>query len=478
MLNDVNISVTDGLLGLAGEQGEGIHVKIGVSPVTSDTPITIYGNYTAAKIKDKLGLSPLSDKVMDSVVNGSSLIYCIPVAASTDGAAGEVTKAGTGSGNMTVAVGSKPYNAFDIIIKVTGQGRFNTALFSYSIDGGTNYSEDITVPLTGNYVIPNTGVSVAFTEGATPNEATSFKVGDKYSFSTTAPAMTNADVIEAIDKLKYFSELYELVHIVGESQPALWSAVSEKQIELVTDYHKPLLFVLEAYAPDEGESTDNYVGRLIADRKDVKNTDIQVVAARSSYVGMDGLTREINNAGIVCGLYSKSSVQQSIGKTRETAGMGISKSKMPKLLPDGIDEYIEALDNAKYLTFRAYDGLDYYYVTNARMMCPDGSDYRYAEDVRVKNKIIRRVRAEALQLLQDDIDLSDQQNELETRAKYLMAPIDEMIDNREISSATISVPPDQDITADETFSVIIRYVSRGYIRNIMVDLGRTKPSSS
>lgn len=479
MLNDVNTTISDGLLGLAGEQGEGIHVKIGVSSVTSITPITINGNMTAAKIKSKLGLSPLADKVMDSVENGSSKIYCIPVAASTDGAAGTITKTGTGSGTVAVASeDTKPYNAFDIIIKITGQGKFNTALFNYSIDGGINYSDDITVPLTGAYTIPNTGVKVTFTEGAAPNETTSFVVGDTFRFTTTAPTMTNADVIAAIDKLKTFSELYELVHIVGESQPALWSAVAAKQIEFATDYHKPLIFVLEAYAPDKNESTDDYVTRLIADRKNVQNTDIQVVTAISSYIGMDGLTREVNNAGIVCGLYSKTGVQISIGKTRTSSGMGIAKTKMLKLLPEGIEEYIESLDSAKYLTFRAYDGLDYYYVTNARMMSPDGSDYRYAEDARVKNKIIREVRKEALQLLQDDIDLNDQQNELENRAKFLQAPLDDMIDANEISSANILVPTDQDIIATEKMSVIIRYVSRGYIRSIDIDLGRTKPSAS
>lgn len=478
MLNDVYTSVSDGLLGLAGEQGEGIHVKIGVSSVVSAVPILINGNMTAAKIKETLGLSPLADKVMDSIGNGSSKLYCITVAASTDGTAGEVTKSGTGSGSLTVAVASKPYNAFSIIIKVTGQGSLNTALFNYSIDGGINYSDDITVPLTGAYIILNTGVTVNFEEGATPNEATSFVVGDTYSFVTTAPTMTNADVIAAIDKLKTFSELYELVHIVGESQPALWSAVSEKQLELAVTYHKPLMFVLEAYAPEANETTDAYVNRLIADRKDVQNTDIQVVVARSSYVGMDGLTRDINNAGIVCGLYGKSSVKQSIGKTAAAAGMGIKTSKMLKLLPEGIEEYIESLDSAKYLTFRKYDGLDYYYVTNARMLCPDGSDYKYAEDVRVKNKIIREVRKEALPLLQDDIDLTDQQNELNTRAKFLMAPLDKMVEADEISSANIFVPADQDIIVSEKMAVTIRYVSRGYIRSIDIDLGRTKPSAS
>ena len=78
-----------------------------------------------------------------------------------------------------------------------------------------------------------------------------------------------------------------------------------------------------------------------------------------------------------------------------------------------------------------------------RMMSPDGSDFRYAEDVRVKNKIIRETRKEGLLLLNDDIDLEDVQGELETRAKFMFVPLQRMIDAKEISSAEITVPEGQ-----------------------------------
>ena len=49
--------------------------------------------------------------------------------------------------------------------------------------------------------------------------------------------------------------------------------------------------------------------------------------------------------------------------------------------------------------------LDDIFVYHTKMMCKDGSDFRYAEDVRVKNKIIRETRKKALQFKNDDIDL-------------------------------------------------------------------------
>lgn len=468
MLRDVKTVVSDGGLGLSSTKGEGVHLKIGVSPITSDVPIVITGNMSDKKIKERLGLSPLADACMDSVENGSNMIYCLPVAASIDGTVGEVEKQATGGGSCTVT--GKPNNAYEIIVKFTGTGGFNQAALKYSVDGGYSFSDETTLPLTGEFAIPQTGLTFKFTEGV--NTAESFKVDDTYKVKTEAPQMSNQDVLTAIGKLKNISDAFEFVHIVGESTKELWFAVSAEQIKLYEQYHKPLFFILEARKINEDETVDDYAIQLMKDRKDILNYDIQVVAARSLYTRMDKVTKEINNAGIVCGFYSRAKVQQSIGETKT---FSISEKKMLELLPRGIEEYISLLDESNYLTFRKYDGLEGYYVTNARMMCPENSDYRYAEDTRVKNKIIRETRKEALKQLQSDVDMSDLQGSLEAIAKFVETPLDTMAQKKEISSVRITVPDGQDILVTETLNVIIRYVPVGHIREIVIDLGMENP---
>ena len=92
--------------------------------------------------------------------------------------------------------------------------------------------------------------------------------------------------------------------------------------------------------------------------------------------------------------------------------------------------------------------------------------------MRVVNRIVREVRQAGLPLLQEDIAVEDTQGELERRAKYMEAPLDDMVRNKEISSAQITVPEGQDIIRNERMDVVVRYVSRGYIRTIHVDIGR------
>ena len=469
MLRDVRHEITDGLLGLSKYQGTGVHVKIGASPIVSAEPVVITGSMSADRIKEYLGLSPLADKTMDSVENGSNRVLCIPVAASTAGGIEKTETDATGKG--TVAITGTPTNAFSLQVVITGKGGLNAAAFQYSLDGGYSFSEELTVPANGEYTIESAKIKLTFTAA----EDAEFEVGDKFLATTTAPRMTNQDILTALEKLKNISTIFEYVHIVGETDPELWVAVAAMQESLEKLWHKPAFFILEAYQKTSGQTMDAYALQLEKDRKKIGNYHIQVVPARASYVGMDGLTRDTNMAGIVAGLYARVAVNNSIG---ETAVISLSEDKVRKLLPEGLEaSHIEILDAAGYLTFREYDGLEGYYVTNARMMGPEGTDYRYAEDVRVLDKIVRVTRVEALKQLQSDVDLDNLEADLNAKAQFIRAALETMVENKEISAVTVTIPEDQDILTDEIFRIIIRYVPRGKLREIVIDLGMENPAA-
>ena len=90
MLREVNTHVSDWLMGFTTATGDGVHIKIGASPIEAGTSILITGDMDAEKIKARLGLSPLADAAMDAVQSGAAKIYCIPVAAATAGTVIEI----------------------------------------------------------------------------------------------------------------------------------------------------------------------------------------------------------------------------------------------------------------------------------------------------------------------------------------------------------------------------------------------------
>lgn len=471
MKGDVKVNVLDGALYATTNKGEGIHVKIGASDRTASEPIKIKSTMNLAKIKDLLGLTPLYDAAMDSVDNGSKLFYCIPIKASIDGTVTAIKEKKAGLG--TISIAGKPNNRYGIEIIITGQGALNEGIFKYSIDGGYSYSDEITIPADGIYELKDTGIKVTFVPSSeTPEQ--SYVVDDKFTASTTEPQMSNSDVIKAVDSLCSSTLLFETIHVVGESNSALWAIAANKAESFLKTYYKPIFFVFEARRIAKDEKLKDYVLALEKDVKTLKTPYVQAVSARALYVKMDGRTEEVNLAALTCGLYAQANVQQSIGEVRY---FSIPETKILKLLPEGIEDYISELDDLRYLTFRKYIGLDGYYVNNARMMAAENSDYRYAERVRVSNKIVKNVRQEALMNMHAQIDMEDPKGSLKKIVEFSTAPLLNMKNKKEISSYRYIIPEDQNILVDEKIYFKILYVPIGIVREIEIDLGMENPYS-
>lgn len=475
MYGDVNATVEDGNLGLSMDTGTGVHVKIGISSVETNVPILITGTMKPEKIKEKLGLSPLADACMDSIENGAGTIYCIPINEFISGSFEELKKDGNGKG--TVSFQGKPNNSYDIRLFIIEAGRLNQATMKYSLDGGYTYSEEFTIPMDGSYEIPNTGVTMLFQEaGLEEEKMQSFLAQDCYSIHTNAPTMSNEVVLKAVDTLKSNTTQYEYVHIVGESGKTLWAALTAKAEEFLMVQKKPLFFICEGRYKREDETVDAYVTAMIQERKGIQSKYLQVVLSYSYYIRMDGREQRINNAGIVCGLYSLASESQSIG---ETKSFSISEAKMEHLLPVGIEDYIFQLDKEKYLTFRQYEGLEGFYVTSANVMSPENSDYRYAEDVRVSNRLIKAVRNKALYELQVQIDPSELEVSLKNIEEQLNIPIEKARDDKIISHGEVKIEANQtDILVSEQINITISYVPFGHLRTINLSFAMENPYRS
>lgn len=241
MFGDVNVKVEDGNLGRSSSTGTGTSIKIGISNVESKSPILISGTMNAKKIKEKVGNTPLADACIDAVEWGASSIYCIPVKAGTAGTIGKITEDQKGYG--TFEVKGSPNNAYDIVVEVMDAGECNEGSFRYSLDGGNTFTEEMTIPITGEAELATTGLTAKFTDA---EGGDSFMEGDRFTFSTTSPAMSNESVISAVESLINSPLMFEFVHIVGVSSKALWASLCTIANDFLTKYKRPLFFVCEA----------------------------------------------------------------------------------------------------------------------------------------------------------------------------------------------------------------------------------------
>ncbi len=474
MWSEVNPKVEDGNLGRNSSAGTKAQVKIGVSNVGSDSPILITNTMMPDKIKEKLGHTPLADACIDATENGLKTIYAFPVKADVKGTVSDITHTGTSTG--TFGVKGEPINDFDVVVEITETGDTNEGCFKYSIDGGNNFSDDITIPLSGKYVATETGITFEF-EDITTEQTKSFVDGDVYSFSTTAPTMSNASVLKAVEKLQTFNKEVEVCHIVGTSSKTLWAALQSIAKDLMEIYKNPILFLCEARACGNDESIDEYMKSMEDERKGINTLFVCVCASYGIYVRKDLRTQMINMAGVISGIIGQAKESLSIGNVEN---FPISSGKLIKLIPEGItDGYDKELDAIGYTVIRQYVGKEDFYVANGNVMSPKGSDFSYVENVRVLNRIVRQVCMAASDKIQCEVDPIDLEGSLAPIQAHLNIPIEDCIRDKVVSSGEVTILTDNlNILADETLDVSVEWVPMGTARTFNISFKVNNPARS
>lgn len=472
MFSEIKVTVEDGNIGGNPSASTHAQAKIGVSSVVSSTPLMITNTMKPDDIKAKLGITPLADACIDATENGLKTIYAIPVQADIEGEILETTHTGTGEGKFRVE--GSPNNAFDIVIRITETGNINEGSFCYSIDGGNSFSEENTIPLSGKYGIPGTGLVLNFEDSS--SDLKSFIEEDAYSFSTTAPEMNNGTALKAVEKLVGYNKEIELCHIVGISSKTLWAALQTKAEELLTTYKKPLIFLCEGRACREKETLDEYMAAMEAERKGINSWFVCVSLSHAIYQRRDLSTRGINLAGVISGLLGKAKESLSIGCVEE---FPISSAKLIKLLPEGIEEYSREFDEMGYTVFRRYNGREDFYVSNANVMSSPGSDFRYVESVRVLNRIIREICKKATDKIQAEVDVENIEGSLKAIEAHLNIAMEDCERDKIISSGEVSIVTEgTDILADETLDVEAVWVPIGTVRGFNIKFAVSNPVSS
>ena len=452
-LPDVYITITDGGLGILAPSAAGVFAKVGVSSLGEINQIAAMTDRD--QIKPIYGTGPLAASLADSFANGARTILSVRADGDIEGTIGNVDKVGDSSLTAT----GKPLDAYDVSIEILVDGGPNEAVFQYSLDGKDTYSPKITIPLTGEYEIPNTGLKVTFSP--------TVKAGDAYHFKTKAPQASIASMMAAVQVLLDTNLSYENIHVVGESSMPMWVAGDVLATEAETDF-RYIYLTFEARYKNEGESTNQWMMALLEERKNFASTRVQVSAGFGEVV--DGLTgRQVlrNTAGHHRGQVATLSVQQSPGEVNEGSLKGIIR-----IMPEDLNPaQIQILDEAGYATIRKYIDLNGIYITNGRMMAELTSDYQQEECRRAMDKACKQVRIASLRF----VKAGATERGIRALRAYSQHPLDIMKGEGEIHSSSIEIPEGQDIWATSRIRTKIRITPIPIMREIVQDIGLENP---
>ncbi len=461
VLSNVNVTVKDGGLGLVSPDQTIPHVKVGACSLGTVGEM-IYLT-SPDQIAGSFGTGPLANALYDAFNAGARKLYAVKAESDVAATIGDITATKTGQGNITAA--GTPLDAYEVVIELVKDGALNTAAFRYSLDGSDTWSEVITTPSAGTYVIPDTGITLTFVEHTTP--ADSFKDGDIYSFKSTAPGASITSITAAIEVSLNSKTFVEYIHVVGSADSSVWEALSTLMDTAATEKYKYTHVLCEAVGPADGQAISAWVQALVTEAAGFSSTRVAVSAAWSEIRESNtGRIINRNGAGVYSGRVSSIPVKRSPARVRDGQLFNVVS-----INPLGLtEEQIKDLTDAGFITFREYEGVEGIYVTEGRIMAPVGSDFQYVELRRVMDKACRLVRLAALQYKHAEAD-----GDLEHLKASLQQEVDDMAGAQDIQSGRIVIPDGQDILSTSKLFVKIRIVPIGIMREIELEVGFENP---
>jgi hypothetical protein len=463
-LPDVNTKILDGAMGVAGASATGIFAAVGVAAIPSNGILTFVD---PGDVDEKIGDGPLRDLIVTALSMAKTTVYAVALEGSVAGSVSQVTPASGNTGGGTLAVSGSPRNEYDVSVEIVEGGGLNEATFRVTIDSAAG--KVITVPDTGEYDIPNTGLKLTFAA-----ENATFNAGDKFAFSSTAPEATNGEVLAAIDQILDAKYLLEWIAVAGVSTAALWAALATKADGAEAMYQY-LFFVAGARYLNAGDTVDQWVNALAGTERGVTaSTRLQVVAGWIEEADSNGQVDVRNAIGVYCGKLAGKKEHEGPDMTN---GGAISAATAIK--PDGLnDGHIEILKNKGYVTVRKIIGLTGIYITSGQMMSEAGSDYDLVERRRVMDKACRDIRVAQLPWLNSNVTIgADGSPEgLDMFVAQGEAPLKTMITDKQISAGTIVIPEGQNILSDKKLRTKIRIVPLGKMSYIENEIAYSNPA--
>jgi hypothetical protein len=206
--------IQDGSLGIVPPSPAGVVAKVGVCSSGSANTVQAFSGPSVKVIKDALGTGPLAEAAAHSLEIAGGPVMTVPVSPSVPGAAGTVTH--VGAGTSVLSVSGEPKDAYEVELRITRKASglaAASAAFVFSLDGGDTFSPEIAVPVSGIYVLPNTGLTITFTDGSFVKDAS-------YTFDCLAPSYTTTDLATTIDALLADPRKFGCLHVVGAPAPS------------------------------------------------------------------------------------------------------------------------------------------------------------------------------------------------------------------------------------------------------------------
>lgn len=397
-LPNVNLTVSDGALGLAPANVDSIVAMVGCC--SAGTVCTVYPFTNPQDVVASLGYGPLAEAVAYHLQSAGGIVYAVRGTTATAASASAVTVAvQTGDGVLTIT--GTPLDKYNGKVVITASGACAVAKFQYSLDGGVTYSADINTPAsTVPYVITNTGVSLIFTANA--GSPVDWILSDTFTFTTTEPHLDATNLGLALDALMADAREWRFCHVISNATPYV-AAATTYTLATTCDTKMTAADLRFRYSHVICEARDQAQG--VADASEAAWIT-EVNASTAAYVstskrvalaaGFVELESAIPQAGKgymrrscawpIVAQRVKLNRSQDSGFIAETGALPGVKSIYHN------EENVPGFDDGRFTTVRTLVGEAGFFCTHWRMVVSSTSDFRFVQYREVIDEACRLTR--------------------------------------------------------------------------------------
>lgn len=384
-----------------------------------------------------------------------------------------------GSPTGTVTAVSSPIDAYDVLVTIQTAGARGTAQFTYSLDGGAVTSATILTAAT--YVIPGTGIILAFSNAA-------YVLDDTYEALCTPPATDNTNIGKAIDALAASAFQWEGLHVVGTPSSAanaatLATAIDTKMTGLATSKQYKW-GITECPGSSNGVDTDSVVQAAFVSFSSAKGRIFTALDWCDLVSPLTGLTLKRSSAWVLSPRLASSKLSESPAK--------VALGPLPNVRAIYRDEAANpGMADARFVCLRnrVAEGKNGFYFEKHPTMAPLGSDYSKIPNVRVVNRaaqiamaaytdeISMDVRCDKKTGYIDERDAQAIDNSVTGQLKaQLMGKPGTSTD--ECSDIQAQIGRQDNLLSTETATATIRILPKAYMTYITANIGFVNPALS
>lgn len=481
----VTFDLLDGALGFSSAAADG-HVKLGVAATGTVNELTSLTDGQQAVKTFTSGV--LVEGAAFSLANGKGTVFGLRLPVTTAGTFSAVTTAlQVGSDGALALTASTPLDTYSVIVLITREGKVAgpQPAFQISLDNGINFSEETAVPAGGVYqgILGTTGIKLTFTNGAT-----GFKVGDKFTFTTTAPTWSNTDLNAGLQAVRADPRTWEFVHVLGTVDSAA-ATVVQTAINAMARDGRFVWAIIEPRDIAANESEDAWMTSISGDFASVVSTYGQMTAVAGYGNITSAVTGNVLRRSLAWPVAARAAavpLQEHLGRSKSGPLAGIVKSTVDKMAIYHDERVKPGLAVSRFLTVESRIGKSGYYVgggTSKRSpgtLAESNSDYSLLMNVRVILYAASLCLQFGSELLGDQVEVNPDGTITEQQANEIDASMTAKLRARLVPKYCVRVRAVVDrrekILTTQTVPVKVLLLPYGYAQQVAFTAGFENPN--